>query len=169
MFIIFGIYGVMRGTELINMRLNDILIRDDEIEVCVPESKNSKRTFIITKHVDPSLDAISLVKKYISLRPSIVKDNRFMIYMSNGKCVNRPVGRNRISKITKDIAEYLGFDKKRVERFSGYAYKKTGTYLLELANAQNSHDKKRSLSKLMVLGCDIPYNSPSKTPKINDT
>lgn len=165
MFIIFGVYGAMRGNELINMKLNDIIIRDNEIEVCIPESKKSNRTFIITKHIDPSLDAILLVKKYLSLRPSIVKNNRFMIYMSNGKGVNRPVGRNRISKITKEIAEYLGFDKERIEKFSGHTYKKTGTYLLDLANAQESTDKKRSISKLMVIGNDLPYGSPNKILK----
>ena len=158
----------MRGNEIINMKITDVLIKENEIVVQVPEGKNRARTFIITRHSDPSLDSINYVQKYLSLRPSIVKNNRFMIYMMNSKGVNRPVGRNRIGKITKDIALYLGLEKERIDRFSGYTYKKTGLNLLNLANMQESNDKKRSLSKMMVMGSDEFSYSPNKNKKINE-
>ena len=68
------------------------------------------------------------VKYYISLRPPNAPFARFFAQYLNGKCVCQVIGRNKISKVPKKIATYLGLE--NVNRYTGHDFCRTGTTLL---------------------------------------
>ena len=50
---------------------------------------------------------VSIVRKYVSLRPKVSKCNRFFLGYKHGKCINQPMGINTLGDTPKKIAKFL--------------------------------------------------------------
>ena len=91
---IFGVQGCLRKSEIHNIQMKDLSDKGDLLVVSIPISKNDKpKTFVIS---DSFYDCY---KKYLALRPKITKTNNFFICLRNGKCINAPVGINKIASV----------------------------------------------------------------------
>ncbi|XP_044585858.1 uncharacterized protein LOC123265938 [Cotesia glomerata] len=66
-------------------------------------------------------------------RPKVNTTKRFFLKYTNSKCVNQPIGVNKIPKIAKEIAAYLNLP--NPEGFTGHAFCRTSATLLVDAGA----------------------------------
>ena len=131
---IMGIAGACRGQELCEMKLTDVEETDEIIFVKIPNSKNGMpRTFTITACRENKVRYLQIVKKYINIRSKIVNVRFFMRYRG-GRCVNQPVGKNKIAEIPCKIATYLNLDNPKT--YTGHSFRRTSTTLLANTGAE---------------------------------
>ncbi|KAK4886547.1 hypothetical protein RN001_002818 [Aquatica leii] len=101
--LIMGYSGAMRRDELTQMVIDDIQFKEDSIHVQIPKTKNNvSRLFVITKQT-----WISIIQKYVALRPFNVSSKRFFLTYRNGRCITSPIGINKIGQVPRVIAQFL--------------------------------------------------------------
>ncbi len=84
----------------------------DTMLVQIKDSKNKgPRSFSVTGEL------FDIVKKYRNLRPPKILTNRFFVNYHKGKCTSRVIGKNKFSKMPREIATYLELDKP--EKYAG--------------------------------------------------
>ncbi|KAJ8985796.1 hypothetical protein NQ317_016303 [Molorchus minor] len=94
---ILGIAGACRTDELVNLTVDDIEDVGSSLITKIP------RIFVV---VDVG-NMLELFRKYLSLRPPLVKHKRVFLYYKAGKCSSQPVGKNTMGKIPSVVASYL--------------------------------------------------------------
>ncbi|CAH0557987.1 unnamed protein product [Brassicogethes aeneus] len=104
--LVIGIAGACRRDELINLKFDDLDVRDDIIIVNIPlkGKKGSTRKFVI---VDPLW--VKVVTKYASIRPTPNMEKLF-IGLRNLKPTKQNIGRDAINAVPREVAKYLKLD-----------------------------------------------------------
>lgn len=91
----FGLSGASRGSELVELLFANVSEINGEYVVRVADSKNITPKM----HVICGQKMTDIVRKYIQLRPSNVKTDRFFIQYRNGRCINQVIGKNKIASM----------------------------------------------------------------------
>lgn len=114
-----GYTGACRRDELTNMSIHDLEFKSDIILVTVPKTKNNiVRVFAITDE-----RWITLIKKYVALRPKNINHSRFFLTYRNGYCISCPIGINTIGKMPKLIADFLKLSNS--ELYTGHCFRRS--------------------------------------------
>lgn len=125
-----GYFGGCRGQELLNMKISHIEDRGSVMVVDIPESKTDiRKKFTIVE--ENEFSALSLVRKYMSLRPS--GPERFFLTYREKRCTVQPVGKNTFGKMPSKIASFLGLP--NPEAFTGHCLRRTSATALVNAGA----------------------------------
>lgn len=117
--LIMGYAGACRRDELTNMSINDLDLKDTIICVRVPKTKTHiPRMFVINEE-----NWISLIKKYIHLRPKSITTVRFFLTYRNGHCTSCPIGINTIGQVPKIVATFLKLA--NPEQYTGHCFRRS--------------------------------------------
>ena len=129
--LIFGICGATRCDELKELQVADVEDLGGKYLVSINDSKNGlPRKFVIGDLF------YERVKKYIALKPSDFKTERFFIQFHKGKCHRQVMGRNKIGQIPKTIAEYLELT--HPHRYTGHCLRRTSATFLSDSGANTT-------------------------------
>lgn len=136
MVLVFGVNGACRGCELVNIKTSDIQnCSDDLLLVNLPDTKTKReRSFVIRG------DYAKIVKKYQDLRPLNMSSDRFFLNYTKGKCTRQVIGKNKISAIPSQIAEYLKLQDPKL--YTGHCYRRTSASLLAESGADMTQIKR---------------------------
>lgn len=130
--LVMGVFGGLRRDELVKMTIDDIEDKGTCLLVKVPVTKTStSKGFTIVE--EDRIGALKLVKKYISLRPKGIKEQRFFLTYRNNRCTVQPVGKNTIGSVPSIIAKYLKLEKPN--EYTGHCLRRTSSTLLVEAGA----------------------------------
>lgn len=122
-----GIAGACRREELHKMCIEDIEQHGSVFVVNILNTKtNRPRVFTIVG--DGTVNQITIIKKYIALRPKKVPHNKLFLFYNKGKCSVQPVGIHTFAKMPKIIAEYLNLPD--FNGYSGHCFRRTSATLL---------------------------------------
>ena len=128
--IIFGLYGALRKYEFLNVKVTDVSNQGNLLLINIAETKTDKpRAFIILEK------DVSIVNKYISLRPNKAKSDRFFLRYQMGKCTCQVIGIHKLESIPREIASYLNLE--TVEEYTCHAFRRTSATVLADAGADN--------------------------------
>lgn len=120
---IFGVTGACRREELTNLAYSDIEDHKTMLVVKIPKTKTYiQRTFTIVG------EFYNICNKYISLRPTTCKLDRFFLSYYNGKCTRQPIGINTMGSIPKKIAQFLNL--RDSVNYTGHSFRRTSATLL---------------------------------------
>ena len=137
MVLIFGVYGACRRAELANLDPVNVEDVGGCFKVTIPDTKTKvSRTFVITSGNVPQLDLTEVVRKYIKLRPSKAKQDRFFVAYRNGKCINQVIGVNTVGDMPAKIATYLKLQNPK--SYTGHCFRRSSASLLADAGADIS-------------------------------
>lgn len=126
---VMGVAGALRRDELVKMTVDDISDQGSVIIVNVPDTKTHiSRSFTIIDKVGEKVPFLTILRKYIQLRPKEANSRRFFYSVRQGKCVNQLVGVNTIGQIPRKIAAYLKLQDP--QSYSGHAFRRTSATLL---------------------------------------
>jgi hypothetical protein len=107
----------------------------------LPNTKTKiTREFAITDGNIQGISCLDLFRKYMDLRPSQTKHDRFFLTYRGGKCTQQPVGVNTIGGIPKKIATALGLSEPA--NYTGHCFRRSSASLLADAGA-DMHTLKR--------------------------
>lgn len=119
-----GVAGACRRDELVNMTVDDIQDHGTIIIVKIPDNKSGgHRSFTVTSGEGHSFCPLTVIRKYIALRPPHTKTRRLFLYYKDGKCTIQTVGINTLAKIPSHIAQYLNLPEP--SRYTGYCFKRS--------------------------------------------
>lgn len=122
--LILGISGGCRCDELFRMKVNDVEEMNSMLLVKVTDNKTKKcRTFAVLGDV-----YIQKYKKYISLRPTGLKDDRLFFKYCNGRSYRMVMGIHKIGSAAKEAAAYLKLPDSN--KYTGHSFRKTSATLL---------------------------------------
>lgn len=98
----FAVFGSYWGCDLTNICVDHLTDRGTEISVRIldPNTKQLKEYLIGDRFA-------GIVRKYIKLRPPQIMTNRLFIHYRYGKCTGQHIGKNKIVKMPRLIAQYL--------------------------------------------------------------
>lgn len=143
--LILGIFGACRRDDLVHLSINDVKDNITYFTVFLRDGKTHKnRSFTITDD-ECSFKPCQLIRKYMLLRPTHMKSDRFFIAYRGGKCIAQNAGGHKICGVPKKVAEYL-----------------------KLSNPQNytGHALRRSSASMMVEGGkDMVVGNPQVSPR----
>lgn len=126
--ILFGLAGGLRVDELTNMKRSDVIVCDDGyLRVNIEDSKTGARHFFVHPHPEDHLNAVKMYKQYLMLVPEGAED-RIWLRMQDGKVQNRPLGKNTMAGVTKEMAEFLQLP--HPEMYTSHSLRRTGATLL---------------------------------------
>lgn len=121
--LIFGIFGACRCNEMTNITIKDVENHDGVIIVTLRDTKTKiDRTFVIRD------ESAEIVQKYIALRPTDVKSDRFFLNYKNNKCTKQVIGRHKIAAMPKAIATYLNLP--NPEYYTGHCFRRSSATIL---------------------------------------
>lgn len=125
--LVMGIFGGLRRDEMVKMTINQIEDRGSVLIIKVPETKTgTSKSFTIIE--EQEIDALSLVRQYMALRPPKISEPRFFLTYRNNKCIAMPVGKNTLGSIPSIIASYLKLENPK--RYTGHCLRRTSATLL---------------------------------------
>jgi integrase len=75
----------------------------------------------------------NVVQKYINLRPPNVSTDSLFLNYQKGKCTCQNIGVNKISKMGKEIANYLKLPE--AEKYTGHSFRRSSATILVDAGA----------------------------------
>ena len=128
--LIFELYGALRKCEFLNVKVTDVSNQGNLLLINIAETKTDKpRAFII-----PEKD-VSIVNKYISLRPNKAKSDRFFLRYQMGKCTCQVIGTHKLESIPREIASFLNLE--TVDEYTTHAFRRTSATFLADAGADN--------------------------------
>jgi integrase len=127
--LIFGIFGACRREEITNLMRRDVQDKGEFIWITLPNTKTKiTREFAITDGNIQGISCFDLFRKYMDLRPSQTKHDRFFLTYRGGKCTQQPVGVNTIGGIPKKIATALGLSEPA--NYTGHCFRRSSASLL---------------------------------------
>lgn len=110
----FGILGATRTDELVNLRVQDVIIREDNtMMVNILKTKTeAPRSFTISDRY-----YLDIVRQYMNLRPSHTLTDRFFLCYRQGKCTCQVIGKHKFTKMPQAIATFLNLPD--IDRYTG--------------------------------------------------
>lgn len=129
----------MRKDELLKLQTDDVQDLESKYLVTVKASKtHTNRIFTIVDNEQKTL--LSLIKRYISLRPVHTQHKRFFIFYKNGKCSPQPIGVNTFSKMPSIIATFLKLEQPHL--YTGHCFRRSSASILSDSGADFSAIKR---------------------------
>lgn len=135
MALLFGLSGGLRLDELTNLTRDDVTKEGGEsgfLKVNIVDSKTGPRHFYIHPNANDHLNAVKMYEKYLAMVPETIKSRRIWLRMENGKIQDRPLGKNNLADITKEIARFLKLPKP--ESYTSHSIRRTGATILAETN-----------------------------------
>ncbi|CAH1377358.1 unnamed protein product [Tenebrio molitor] len=121
--LIFRIFGACRREEITNLMRRDVQDKGEFIWITLPNTKTKiTREFAITDGNIQGISCLDLFRKYMDLRPSQTKHDRFFLTYRGGKCTQQSVGVNTIGGIPKKIATALGLSEPA--NYTGHCFRR---------------------------------------------
>lgn len=125
---ILGLSGACRRCEMYNLTTKDFEENPNSVIGKIRDGKfESSRTFVI----EPPF--LEIYKKYAKLRPANTTRSNFLVKYQAGKCHNQVVGKEKIGKMPKEIAEFLKLQ--NPEKYTGHSFRRTSTTIFSDAGA----------------------------------
>ncbi|KAF2881012.1 hypothetical protein ILUMI_25160 [Ignelater luminosus] len=122
--LILGISGSCRCDDLVKLKIEDIEDFGSSLLVRIPDSKTHKmRSFSVIGE-----EYISKYRKYVSLRPPGMDEQRFFLKYQNGVCCRMVMGIHKIGGAAKEVASYLKLP--NWEEYTGHCLRQTPATLL---------------------------------------
>jgi hypothetical protein len=101
----------------------DVQDKGEFIWITLPNTKTKiTREFAITDGNIQGISCLDLFRKYMDLRPSQTKHDRFFLTYRGGKCTQQSVGVNTIGGIPKKIATALGLSEPA--NYTGHCFRR---------------------------------------------
>lgn len=126
---IIGMAGACRKAELTFLPVENVIDEGSHFRVDIPPSKTKViRQCAITTGDIENTNLVEILRKYIKLRPQILKHNRFFVKYANGKCTRNPVGINTFSSLPKVIAQFLGLSNPVL--YTGHCFRRSSATFL---------------------------------------
>lgn len=142
--LLMGVFGACRRDELVKMKFTDVRDVGTHIVVNIPSTNTEKgRSFFIVK--ESEMEALTLIRNYISLRPAGASNDRFFLNFRGNRCTTQPVGKNTLGSIPSQIATYLGLPDPTC--YTGHCLRRTSATL--------HFDAGGSTTDLMKLGGSV--------------
>lgn len=121
---IIGIAGACRREELTNLSVENVDMEQNLILIKIPDNKtHSSRSFAITGEKN-----LSIIRKYVALRPRNTPHNRFFVNYQNEQCTTQCVGINKFGKMPSDVAAFLRLP--NPEQYTGHCYRRSSATTL---------------------------------------
>ena len=117
-----SVFGACRKSELLALAPSDLTDLGAHVVINIRQSKTDPRSFMLVGNPDPKVDAVLLLRKYLSLRQQNAP-NRLLIGFRNGKCTNQPIGINTLATYACKIAEFL--ELKDQKTFTSHAFRRS--------------------------------------------
>ncbi|XP_043481887.1 uncharacterized protein LOC122510983 isoform X1 [Leptopilina heterotoma] len=125
---IFGIFGALRGDELVKVTTKDVERQGSLYLIKVRVTKNlNPQSFVIPEQFS------SYLEKYINLRPKNVTTDRFFLNYQSGKCTVQVIGKNKIAKVPQKIAQFLKLED--YKNYTGHSFRRSSATILVDAGA----------------------------------
>lgn len=125
---IIGVYGACRGGELCQLTIRNVIDKNFVLHVTLPDTKTHlPRSFVIDG------EYYNIVKKYMDLRPQKSSTDRFFMNYRSGRCTQQPIGKNKLSNMPAQIAEYLKLPE--AKSYTGHTFRRTSATILADAGA----------------------------------
>ncbi|XP_017887390.2 uncharacterized protein LOC108629304 [Ceratina calcarata] len=83
--------------------------------------KKTERSFIIEGEL------VGVVNAYQALRPRNSTSDRFFLTYRKGKCINQPLGKNRLGCMPREIAKFLKL--KNPDEYTGHCFRRSSAIL----------------------------------------
>jgi len=116
--LIFGISGACKSSELTRLTMNDVLNRGDIMVIKVRDSETKN-----TRNFTVEGELLRKVLEYQSLRPKHPNTDRFLLSFRNGKCANQVIGKNKVGRMPREIAQFLKLP--NPELYTGHSFRRT--------------------------------------------
>ncbi|KAJ3645921.1 hypothetical protein Zmor_023540 [Zophobas morio] len=111
---VMGVAGACRTDELCNMKMKDIIVKEDIIIVNIPTSKNgASRKFVVIEHL-----WTEIIRKSTSKRPTPDMP-KLLIGFRGDKPTRQNISHNTISKTPNTTAKFLGL--KNPDQYTGHS------------------------------------------------
>lgn len=115
--LILGISGTMRGNDIFDLNMEDVVDLATHIQISVKDTKcHVNRQFVIVN--SDRVQYATIIRKYNSLRPPDRQDQRYLTAYTKGKCHNLPVGIHKVRRVPSAVASYLGLSEP--EKYTGH-------------------------------------------------
>lgn len=108
-----------------NIKPSDIQDTGKNLIINIPDSKTKRqRSFVVSEYFYPK------VKKYINFRSAVntAPNLPFFLNYINGKCTKQSVGINKLGKVPKQIAIYLGLPE--AATYTGHCFRRSSATIL---------------------------------------
>ncbi|KAJ6643351.1 hypothetical protein Bhyg_08311 [Pseudolycoriella hygida] len=127
--LIVGVYGACRRKELCEMTIDNIKYIERGIQIDVPKVKtNVIRQFTIEEGGEKDVNMVEIFRKYAALRSPKTTTNRFFVRLSNGMCMNQPIGINTIASFQQKIDLFLQLSAPK--EYTGHCFRRSSASLL---------------------------------------
>lgn len=121
---IIGISGACRCEEMVKMKVEDIEDLGSLLHIKIPNGKaNKSRSFTVVEE-----KFINIYRKYASLRPTSMNDQRFFLKYKDGKCHRSVMGIHKIGSVPREVAFYLKLP--NWKEYTGHCLRRTSATLL---------------------------------------
>ena len=129
MALIFGLSGGLRVDELTHLKRDDItVVAQGYLKVTIQDSKTGPRKFVVHTHEEKHLNAVEMYQHYLKMLPTGIKSDRVWLRMENGKIQDRPLGKNNMAEISKEIARFLKLP--NPEDYTSHSIRRSGSTIL---------------------------------------
>lgn len=111
------------------LTIDKVVDHGDHLTINIEDTKNyDPREFIITSGSIGGVDLLSILRRYIALRPSKATTDRFFLGYRAGKCINQPVGVNTFALMPSKIATFLGLE--NAAKYTGHCFRRSSATIL---------------------------------------
>lgn len=120
----FSIFGALRRSEVVAIKLNDCNIYEDNAVIHVYSHKqNISRKFVLPSSLDPDIDPLNLLKIWVKMRESKKNPRLFLSTNSKGIITENPIGINIVGSFPSEIARFMGLPEP--EKYTGHCWRRT--------------------------------------------
>lgn len=125
---VIGIAGRCRIRDLQNLTCNDVVPIGTSLFINLVNTKSAKKYSVQLEGMLKTIFA-----KYMALRPVDTASLNFFLNYDNGHCFQSPVGINELSRIPREIADYLGLN--NADHFTSSSFRiSTGLFASEFSD-----------------------------------
>ena len=117
-----ALFGACRKSELLSLKVTDIVDNEIHAVVNIRESKTGPRTFLIDGHSEEKLNCLLMLRKYMALRRT-AKIDRLFVNFRNGKCINQGIGINTLASFPSKIATFLQLEEPKT--YTSHAFRRS--------------------------------------------
>lgn len=110
------------------MTINDIEDKETVLIIRIPNSKNGIERYFTILNPANSIDYLSYIRKYISLRPRNVNTSRLFLKYTQNNCTKQPIGINTFGKMPSVIASYLNLPNPSL--YTGHSFRRSSATIL---------------------------------------
>lgn len=110
------------------MTINDVENKETVLIIRIPDSKNGMERIFTVLNPNNSINYLSYIIKYMTLRPPNIESSRLFLKYAQNKCSKQPVGINTFGKMPSVIAEYLKLPNPTC--YTGHSFRRSSATML---------------------------------------